>query len=273
MLRTFNFCISLFSVFLYVNKYKDITRFNWLNLIVLFAIFLVIYLIIEFGFAFIMSLFVDKKKSVKKPNKFFVYLFIIFNEFICSKARIKVKVKNKEKLDKTKKYIIVCNHRSKFDPMIIANEFKEMPIAFISKPENLNIPLAGNIVYECGYKGIDRNNDRKALVTIKEVSEIINNNHISYGVFPEGTRNKSNAQLLDFKNGCLKLSQKTGCPILVLTLKNTEKIAKNFPFKSTSITLDIVDVIDSSIFNEKNTIEVGNIIKEKMLNSLENENT
>ncbi|MBQ7308139.1 MAG: 1-acyl-sn-glycerol-3-phosphate acyltransferase [Clostridia bacterium] len=210
----------------------------------------------------------DKNKLVKKPNNFFYFMFLMINEFLCMSARIKVVIKNKELINKYQKYILICNHRSKFDSMIIANEFQDVKMCFVSKPENFKIPIVGSIIHKCGYSPIDREDNRSALKTIIKVSDFVKNNDVWYGVFPEGTRNKEAKGLLDFKSGCLKISQKTHCPICVMTIKDTNKISKNFPFKSTTVTLEIVEIVDSSIFEKYSTVEVGNMLREKMLNSL-----
>ena len=193
---------------------------------------------------------------------------MIINEFLCQSGRIKVNFKNKHLLDKKQKYILICNHRSRFDSMIIANEFQDVNMCFISKPENFKIPIVGSVIHKCGYLPIDREDNRSALKTILKASDFIKNNDVWYGVFPEGTRNKQAKGMLDFKSGCLKMSQKTGCPICVLTIKNTNKISKNSPFKTTIVDIEVVDIIDSSIFKTHQTVEVGNMIKEKMLKSL-----
>lgn len=234
-----------------------------------FAIFVILYIALIFIIAFICSSFINKNKPIKKASKFYNFIFNIINSFLCKTANIKVVVKNKEILKKDKQYVIVCNHKSRFDPMIISNELRKvLKIAFISKQENFDIPIVGGVIHKCGYIGIDREHPKNALNSVNQAVDFIENNKkYSYGVFPEGTRNKGD-DLMPFKNGCLKIAQKSKKPICIITLTNTADIHKNFPFKRTYVTMDIVDIIEPEIFDEHTTTEVGNIIREKMINSL-----
>ena len=242
----------------------------WYNVIIVAFLSIIGYIAIAFAFVYIVSLFIDTTKPVSRPSKFHNFVFLMINQFLCQSARVKLEVKNEDIIQKGRQYIIVCDHRSKFDSMLIADYFKKkMQTVFISKPSNLKIPAAGPFIHKCGYMAIDRENPREALKTIINMTEFLKNNPtISCGVFPEGTRNKSGYGLLEFKNGCLKLAQKNHLPILIMTIKNTNQISKNFPFKSTKVILDIVGVIEPDIFSEHNTIYVADIIKNMMLESL-----
>ncbi len=55
---------------------------------------------------------------------------------------------------------------------------------------------------------------------------------ISICIFPEGTRNKGEElSLLPFHNGSFKIAEKTGCPIIPMSLNNTCDIFEgHFPF-------------------------------------------
>ena len=55
---------------------------------------------------------------------------------------------------------------------------------------------------------------------------------VSIWIFPEGTRNKNEdeTQLLPFKEGSLKMAEKTGCPIIPVAMRGTINIfEKQFP--------------------------------------------
>ncbi len=49
-------------------------------------------------------------------------------------------------------------------------------------------------------------------------------NGISVCVFPEGTRNKTSASLLEFHDGSLKMAEKSGCPIVPMAINNSGAI-------------------------------------------------
>ncbi|MBO7218423.1 MAG: hypothetical protein J6V40_00400, partial [Clostridia bacterium] len=78
----------------------------------------------------------------------------------------------------------------------------------------------------------------------------------------EGTRNKTDAPLLPFKNGGFKIAQKACVPIVVVKTTNSNKL--RFPFV-TSVTLDIVDVIYPKDYEGLNTNEIGDKVRLALL--------
>lgn len=96
-----------------------------------------------------------------------------------------------EKLPKNERFLLVCNHRSKFDPILTWYVLRDYNLAFISKPENFR---------RCCFMAIDRENPRNALKTIHQAAELIKQNEVSVAVYPEGTRSKT-CELLPFHNG------------------------------------------------------------------------
>ena len=89
------------------------------------------------------------------------------------------------------------------------------------------------IMFICGVKltviGVDRTDMKKGLKTILTGIDQIKAG-ISMCIFPEGTRNKTEDEMLPFKAGSLKLSEKTGCPIVPMAITNSADILENhFP--------------------------------------------
>lgn len=270
MIYLFSFIFSLFTTFLYTNTKRNMSGFNVWQIIIMIIIFTIVFIVLSIAIISFFSLFVNRKKKVTTPSKFYMFLFNLLNEFAIMSMRIKLVVKNADIVNKNGKYIMVCNHVSDFDSMIISDYFNKMPIGWLSKEPNLKIPVLGNILYKYGYFAVNRDDDKTALKQMIECIRFIKSNDISYGVFPEGTRNKSADGLLPFRSGSLKLSQKTDCPILVMSIKNTQKIHKNFPFRRTKVILDFIEVIDSSVFDSKSTVEVSEHIRQKIYDSLFN---
>ena len=77
---------------------------------------------------------------------------------------------------------------------------------------------------------------------------------------------------MSFKPGSFKIATVAQKPIVIVSMKNTEKIHKNFPFKRTIVEMDIIDVLYDDI-RTMNTIElsekVRNIIDEDLKNEKE----
>ena len=87
-----------------------------------------------------------------------------------------------------------------------------------------------------------RENDREALTAILRGIKQIKDDEYCVGVYPEGTRNATEDTLLPFKSGCFKIATKTNCPIVVMSIKGSDKIKNRYPFKRTTVTLEVVDV-------------------------------
>ena len=154
-----------------------------------------------------------------------------------------------------------------FDVITHCHYFQNQKFVEISKPENFSLPIAGPYIHGMCHLSLDRENNRNALKTIIKEIKLIETDQFSVGVCPEGTRNKKEG-LLPFKSGCFKIALKAKCPLVICTMKNTDKVFKNFPFKKTIIEMDIVDVIQYEDFKDLNTHELALLARRKMVENL-----
>ena len=218
---------------------------NYLALAILFIIF-----------AFFITLPINIKKPIKKPSKFYTWLFYLVNNAILDLFNYKIVINGAEKLDPNINYLFVYNHRANSDSMIVPKLFRRYNILLISKPENFRIPIAGQAIHAAGYLSVDRDNDRKAIEAILRAANYLKNGH-SIGLCPEGTRNKHSLDLLPFKNGAFKVAQRAKAPIVLMTLNGTENIKHNAPFKRTIVHLDILEVLPVEKVTTMTTQEIG----------------
>ena len=72
---------------------------------------------------------------------------------------------------------------------------------------------------------LDRDNIKEGLKTILKGIDQIKNGYSVY-ISPEGTRNQGK-EMLPFKEGSLKMAEKTGCAIIPVSLTNTEAVFEN----------------------------------------------
>ena len=162
---------------------------------------------------------------------------------LCRYARVRVRAEGLEKLP-AGRFLIVSNHRSSYDPIVTVWMLRRTPTAFITKPENHRIPIAGPMIFRANYLGIDREDPREAMKTIQAAAALLENDVVSVGVYPEGTRNRTPENgLLPFHNGVLKIAQKAHAPLVVATIEGTEHIRRNFPWHHTQVLLSIRQVI------------------------------
>lgn len=231
-------------------------------LAVFFGVIIVYFLILFFLYAF-----VNKKKPIKKPSGFHYFVYRTAIEFICNASNVSVRGKGLELLDKNKNYLFVFNHRSNFDPIVVAKILKNHKPLMISKPQNFSKFMVGGCIHKLGFMPIDRDNDREALKTIIKSVNLIKDGY-SIGVFPEGTRNKSGEGLLPLKNGAFKIATKAKKPIAVLSILGTEKISKNLPFRRTKVYIEVVKIIEPEEFSETATFNVGEIVEKALLDNI-----
>lgn len=72
---------------------------------------------------------------------------------------------------------------------------------------------------------LDRSNIKEGLKTILTGIEKVKGG-ISMWIFPEGTRNKSEdpADLMEFREGSLKIAEKSGCPVIPVAITGTDDV-------------------------------------------------
>ena len=218
---------------------------------------------LHFLFLFILTLFV-KNKDYDKINGLYRAVFVFHCRIARFVSRIKICVTGKEKLGGlTGKFLLVGNHRSNYDPFMTVVGLKIKDIAFISKPENFKVPLFGKISRKCGYFAIDRENPKNALKAINRAADLIKNGVTSVGVYPEGTRSKT-GELLPFHDGVFKIASKAACPIVVVAIRGTEKVHKNYPWHRTTVYIDVLEVIDAERVKALTSHEISDTVRESL---------
>ncbi len=209
-------------------------------------IFIGIYVLLQplyFGALWISTLFLPKKDTpLEKPVER-VYGIIQFScDWVTTLLNVKIKFNGIEKLP-DEPFVLVSNHLSNFDPIVILAKIKHRKIAFISKASNFKIPVAGSYVHSAGFLAIDRENAMKAMRTLKRASEMMQSEGMIMGIYPEGTRSKS-GELLEFKEGAFLLAKRANAPVVVLSTKGTNQISKRAILRRTKVELNVLDIID-----------------------------
>ena len=149
-----------------------------------------------------------------------------------------------------------------------SSDLKGRKIAFISKASNFKIPVAGPYIHNAGFLAIDRQNAMKAMRTIKRAAELVVSEQMIMGIYPEGTRSKS-GELLEFKEGAFLLAKRAKAPVVVITTKGTNKIAKRMLIKSTKVELDVIEVIDKETVQNLKLNELSAHVRESIANALQ----
>ena len=146
-------------------------------------------------------------------------------------AGTKVTVIGEDRIPKDTPVLYVGNHRSYFD---ILTGYTTVPtlLGFVAKKEMEKIPILRTWMANVNCLFLDRKNIKEGLKTILQGIEKVKNG-ISIWIFPEGTRNTNEdiTELLPFKEGSLKIAEKSGCPVIPVAMTGTaEVLEKHFPF-------------------------------------------
>ncbi len=216
------------------------------------------------------ELFIDKSKFQEKPSEFWLWHLHAVADLLVFYARADVSISGKELIPHDTRYLMVANHRSLADPVVMVHKMPEEELTFISKPGNLNIPIIGKVMHKCGCLPLDRENNREALKTVKAATEYIDKDYASVVIYPEGTRSKQEG-MLPFHAGSFKIAQRAGVPVVVVALRNTDKLVHNFPLKKTSIYIDVLGVIDADYVREHKTKETAQLAQDMIEQHLASE--
>ena len=143
-------------------------------------------------------------------------------------AGTKLTVIGEENVPKDQAVLYVGNHRSYFDVIMTYARCPRLT-GYIAKVEMLRYPLLRDWMKALYCLFLDRDDIKAGLKTILQGIEYIKNG-ISICIFPEGTRNHSDV-MLPFKEGSMKMAEKTNCPIIPMAITNSAEIFENhIPF-------------------------------------------
>ena len=209
----------------------------------------------------------SKKKNYLKPSNWARFLLTQGMWYIDFHANIKLKKIGLEKIP-NEPFLLVGNHKSKFDPMIAAAVFRKIHLAFITKEDNMKIPLANRLMWRNGYMPVNREDKLQSLEQFKKAAELIGSGASSVGVYPEGSRQEEHVILAPFHNGTFNVAMRTGCPIVALTMKGTSNIHKNFPFKRSKVELKVVQVLYKEDYAGMNATELSDYVHDIMYREL-----
>lgn len=179
----------------------------------------------------------------------------------------KINVLGKENIPKNGSVLFVSNHQGNFDIPILLG-YIEKPKGFIAKLETSKLPIIKTWMKLMKCIFMDRKDIRQSVKAINKGTKYLAEGY-SLVIFPEGTRSKDGS-LGKFKPGSLKLSTKSGVPIIPITIKGSNEIMSKKSLKikpayveiivSPAVEMDNISVKDTKGLSEK----VRNIIADNL---------
>lgn len=139
-----------------------------------------------------------------------------------------------------KPYILAGNHKNMLDIVLLITNIPD-EIHFMGKKELFKLKILRGIFNKMGAFPVDRENvDIKA---IKTSLKLLKDGEV-LGIFPEGTRNKTDNIILPFKEGVSTIASKTNCLIVPFGISGE--------FKRGKLKLNIGEPIDIRKINKEN---------------------
>lgn len=145
----------------------------------------------------------------------------IWAKFILFGMGFYYKIERNQTLEPNKSYMIVANHTSMVDIMLMLAVVKS-PFVFVGKKELAKIPLFG-FFYKRTCILVDRGCSKSRLEVFNQAQKIIDRG-LSVCIFPEGGVPDDESIVLDtFKDGAFRLAIEHQIPILPITFADNKK--------------------------------------------------
>lgn len=185
-----------------------------------FYVLMGIPIIIMFPFLFI---------SILK-EKWYPYFFImarIWAKIILFGSGFYYRIEREQQLDPRKSYMLVANHTSMTDIMLMLAVVKN-PFVFVGKKELSKIPLFG-FFYKRTCILVDRTSSRSRMEVFERAQKRLSQG-LSVCIFPEGGVPDDESVFLDeFKDGAFRLAIEHQIPIVPITFgDNKERFSYTF---------------------------------------------
>lgn len=165
-----------------------------------------------------------------KKDKMYGFRFLKFILGIIFKLYYNPKIVNKEYIPKDGSILVVGNHKHLYDQCLPILSTKR-PIHYMAKKEYFDNKLVAWFFKLAGCIPVNRsikdNNATNSALKVLEDGNVL-------GLFPEGTRNRTNKSLLPFKYGAVSLAHKTDSYIVPFAITGDYK----FRSKNLTVTFD-----------------------------------
>jgi len=124
-----------------------------------------------------------------------------------------------ENITKEGPIIFAGNHKHAFDPVVVMTHTDRI-VHYMAK-ESIFKGLHGKILESIGIIKVYRTKSNPTAVI--EAEQILKQGG-TVGIFPEGTRNKTDQELLKFRHGAVAIAKKANSPIIPFAIKGEYKL-------------------------------------------------
>jgi len=130
-------------------------------------------------------------------------------------------IKGTENFEEGKSYMLVANHTSMTDIMLMLLAVKNHPFVFVGKKELVNIPIFG-FIYKRVCILVDRENSKSRFAVFERAQKRIQQG-LSICIFPEGGVPDESILLDEFKDGAFRIAIEHQLTIIPITFYDNKK--------------------------------------------------
>lgn len=130
-------------------------------------------------------------------------------------------IKGTENFEAGKSYMLVANHTSMMDIMLMLLAVKNHPFVFVGKKELVNIPIFG-FIYKRVCILVDRENSKSRFAVFERAQNRIQQG-LSICIFPEGGVPDESILLDEFKDGAFRIAIEHQLTIIPITFYDNKK--------------------------------------------------
>ena len=189
---------------------------------------------------------------MRENKKLYKVLKVIIKPLL--KILYRPKVYGKENIPKEGPIIFAGNHIHAFDPVVVMTQTDRM-VHYMAK-ESIFKGLHGKILEAIGVIKVYRTKSNP--IAVIEATQVLEQGG-AIGIFPEGTRNRTQEELLKFRHGAVAIAQKANSPIIPFAIKGKYRLFRK------GLIIEFGKPVDVS---KMETEEANNVIRKEVLNLL-----
>lgn len=170
----------------------------------------------------------------------------MFGDIATALVGMKMNVRGEEHLWRSKPAVIIFNHQSNADGLVLFKLLRR-DAAAVGKKELSEMPVAGQILDFLGMVPIDRSNRDAAIKAIAPLADIMHKERRNIVIAPEGTRSHSTVPG-PFKKGAFRIAMQAKVPIIPIVIHNSSDVQPKGErlFRPATVEVDVLEPIDVS---------------------------
>uniref|UniRef100_UPI00404774A7 lysophospholipid acyltransferase family protein n=1 Tax=Flavobacterium sp. TaxID=239 RepID=UPI00404774A7 len=157
----------------------------------------------------------------EKTYSIFFKIARLWSKIILIGMGFNYKIEGSEVFEDGKSYMLVANHTSMTDIMLMLIAVKNHPFVFVGKKELAKIPLFG-FIYKRVCILVDRANSKSRYQVFERAQKRIEQG-LSICIFPEGGVPEEHIILDEFKDGAFRIAIEHGLPIVPMVFFDNKK--------------------------------------------------